>query len=100
MTRNLYVKIANKLYWHQLLIGRFLIIVFVGGFFSLLLVQESHFDFFGKLWFSICGFLNVLWMTVNNFNPNRDLSDRSVRESFFVILNNFGLLVSIWPWFW
>jgi hypothetical protein len=100
MTRNVYVKIAGLLRWHEGLINCLLVISLVGGFLALwFLVPLEHFNFVGNVWFTLCGVLGILRMAVGSFNPDRDLNDKTPQETWLVIVLNLMFLVAISPWF-
>jgi len=100
MTRNVYVKVAGFLRWHQVFLGRLLFLVIFGGFLALwFLPSQKSFDFLGNVWFTACGVLGALWMATAYFNPDRDPNNKTWKESWVVVVINLMLLVAVSPWF-
>ena len=53
----------------------------------------------GRVWFSACAVLSVLYLATQWFNPQRDLADRSSNESWLVLLLNGMLVMACFVWF-
>ena len=105
MTRNFYVRVAQRLGEHHGLLKTFLFSFMIGGFALLLVLNivterpDIVAGFGGRIWFSASTVLGVLWLATGWFNPIRDPLDRSLHESFGTFVLNCMLLMAIAAWF-
>ena len=79
--------------------------VWLGGFAILgvvgvLLEAKSVFVGLGKVWFTSCVLLGVLYGCTHWFNRQGDPLNNSAAESWTAIVINVTVLLTVWMWFW
>jgi len=104
-TRNFYVRVSRTFGQHQRLLKHALIAVWLGGFailgtLAVVVKAKSAFVVLGKVWFTSCVLLGILYGCTHWFNPERDPLDSSAAESWTVIVINVTVMLTVWMWFW
>ena len=105
-TRKFYIYISKRLQGSVKIVEYAGLTIFFGWFILMAAfkisgkeISEETFNIGGRLWFSSCVLISVILMAVSWFNPDRDLADRSPRESWHVVLLNLMLMMAIYTWF-
>lgn len=102
-TRNFYLKVCRKFAPYQRLLKITLATIWLGGF-TLYSILARVLDapvtvmIIGKIWFTLCVLLGVIYTCTHWFNPDRDHIDCSPVESWNVLVINVVLLVVIFTW--
>lgn len=104
-TRNFYAGVSRTFGPHQRSLKFALLAVWLGGFallaaVALLLKAESALLVLGKLWFTSCVLLGIVYGCTHWFSPERDPLDSSPTESWSAIVINLGVLLTAWVWIW
>jgi len=76
-------------------IGGFALIVLLSRFFDPKIVVGIG----GKIWLTLTILLAILYMSVVWFNPDRDKTDFTAKESVCVLMLDAWLLMILWAWF-
>lgn len=104
-TRNLYAKISKTFQGKENLLQKLLVTIWLGGFVLIVFLSKLTDDaqFYvgigGRIWFTLCMLLGVIYMATSGFNPDRDPVDRTLNESWAVIVLNSAILMAIYVWF-
>lgn len=107
MTRRFYLAIAKRYYSRSNTILRLLALFAIGGF-ALILAATVLLGFpgpitplvvLGKLWFSGCILLAVIYMAAEMFPPPQEKRSFSARQDWGVVVLNFMLLAGVLAWF-
>lgn len=106
MTRRIYMSLARAVQANERLLLHALLWVSIGGFVALVIAvvllgaTGTPVEFFGRVWFSLCGGFTVALAAGNRFNPYRTTEPTSTEESCSVFLLNALLIIAVVPWFW
>ena len=104
-TRNFYVGVSKRFGPHQRLLKHVLLATWLGGFallgvVALALKAEFTFVVLGKLWFTLCVLIGIVYASTHWFNPERDPMDSSPTESWTATVINLTCALTVWVWFW
>ncbi len=104
-TRNIYVILSKSLQGKESILKKLLISIWLGGFILIIIFSklignpELIVGVGGRLWFTACVVIGVLYMTVTGFNPGRDPADKLAKESWAVFILNIAIVMAVYVWF-
>jgi hypothetical protein len=104
-TRNLYVKLSKIFQGKEILLKNSLFVIWLGGLLLIILLSKLTGNpqlivgVGGRIWFSTCILIGVIYMAVASFNPDRDPVDKSPKESWAVIVLNSAIIMAVYVWF-
>ncbi len=104
-TGNIYVKLSKLLQGKESILKKLLISTWLGGFVLIIFLSKltGNPEFIvgvgGRLWFTACVIIGVLYMVVTGFNPDRDPVNKSAKESWAVFILNIAIVITAFVWF-
>jgi hypothetical protein len=104
-TRGFYRTVSRTFVPYQGTLKIVLFSVWLGGFalvgvVATVLKMPALSGVLGRLWFTLCVLLGIIYLCTHWFNPTRDPLDASLEESWSVIFINLSVLLTAWMWFW